>query len=133
MTTLPSAVPSAQIYASCTKAMKDLATSHPENSQSQDIMAATTTMTMAGPARSPERTTTNSTQSGMLARPPPSFYLTIDGLLKSHASENTEIPLVGYPAAGVDDYEVHTAKAIDRYVDAACWWYQQNGLSVAVS
>lgn len=77
--------------------------------------------------------TENSPHNGMSTRPPPSAYLTIDGLLRSHASEDDDIPMVGYPEKGVSDYEIHTAKTIDRYVDAACWWYQKQGLSPAVS
>lgn len=77
--------------------------------------------------------TENSPHNGMSTRPPPSTYLTIDGLLRSNASEDDDIPMVGYPEKGVSDYEIHTAKTIDRYVDAACWWYQEHGLLPAVS
>ena len=74
----------------------------------------------------------NSPQNGMASRPPPSTYQTLEGLIRSHASEDHEIPMVGYPDRGVDDYVVHTAKMVDRYVDAACWWYQEQGLRPAV-
>lgn len=94
---------------------------------------ATTTTILTVPTTSVVDAGINSRQSLPSTRPTPSYYLTIDGLLKSHASEDVEIPLVGYPASGIDDYEIHTAKALDRYVDAACWWYQRNGLEVAVS
>ncbi|ETI26263.1 hypothetical protein G647_03040 [Cladophialophora carrionii CBS 160.54] len=73
----------------------------------------------------------NSPHNGMAARPLPSTYWTIDGLLRKHASEDGDIPMVGYPATGASDYEVHTVKAIDRYTDAACWWYQKQGLQPA--
>ncbi|KAJ9615537.1 hypothetical protein H2200_001612 [Cladophialophora chaetospira] len=73
----------------------------------------------------------NSPHNGMVARPPPSTYWTIDGLIRKHASEDTEIPMVGYPATGASDFEVHTVKAIDKYIDAACWWYQKQGLQSA--
>lgn len=92
---------------------------------------ATATLTVQ--ARMAASSRDNSPQNGMGNRPPPSTYQTLDGLLRSHASEEDDIPLVGYPAQGVDDYEVHTAKMLDRYVDAACVWYQQQGLIPAVS
>lgn len=101
--------------------------------QQTSVSMATTTVTVSAPATIQAVAAENSAQSGMANRPPPSYYLTIDGILRSHASEDADIPLVGYPATGVDDYEVHTAKALDRYVDAACWWYQRQGLQQAVS
>lgn len=82
---------------------------------------------------SPAAVSENSPKNGMATRPPPSTYLTIDGLIRAHASEEDDLPMVGYPARGVSDYEVHTAKMVDRYVDAACWWYEQHGLQPAVS
>lgn len=87
---------------------------------------ATTTVTIPAPANE------KSTESGIADRPQPSFYSTIDGLIRSHAAEDSDIPMIGYPAHGVSDYEVHTAKTVDRYVDAACWWYQKQGLQPAV-
>ena len=74
----------------------------------------------------------NSPHNGMAARPPPSTYWTIDGLLRKHASEENDIPMIGYPATGASDYEVHTVRTIERYTDAACWWYQKQGLQPAV-
>ena len=60
-------------------------------------------------------------------------YLTIDGLLKSHALEPAEPPLICYPAKGVSDYEEHTAKVLDRFTDAAVARYIELGLEPAVS
>lgn len=96
------------------------------------VSMASSTVTVSASSPAQPLAAENSSKSGMATRPPPSHYLTIDGLLRSHASEVTEIPLVGYPATGVDDFEVHTAKALDKYVDAACQWYQQQGLAPAV-
>lgn len=93
----------------------------------------TTTTTMPALMNATNTPAENSPQNGMATRPPPSTYLTIDGLLRSHASEEDDIPMVGYPVKGVSDYEVYTAKTIDRYVDAACWWHQEHGLQPAVS
>lgn len=94
---------------------------------------ATTTMTMPSAANTTASSGENSTKSGMANRPHPSVYMTIDGLIRSHGAEDDDIPMIGYPAQGVSDYEVHTAKTVDRYVDAACWWYQKQGLHSAVS
>ena len=41
--------------------------------------------------------------------------------------------MFGYPVQTASDYELHTVKNVDRYIDAACWWYQQQGLCPAVS
>lgn len=94
---------------------------------------ATTTMTSPLPTSVQVVADENAPQSGMTARPHPSTYWTVDGLIRSHASEEEEIPMIGYPVTGAADYEVHTAKTVDRYVDAACWWYQKYGLQPAVS
>ena len=59
-------------------------------------------------------------------------YLTIDGLLKSHAAEEEQSPAICYPAHGVADYEEHSAADIDRYVDVAARFYVQQGLEPAV-
>jgi hypothetical protein len=95
-------------------------------------MASVTTTTVPVTATLRAAGVENSPQNGMAARPPPSTYWTIDGLLRKHASEEDDIPMVGYPASGASDYEVHTVKLIDRYTDAACWWYQKQGLRPAV-
>lgn len=100
--------------------------------QQTSVNMASSTVTVSAPTTVQSAAAENSTKSGMANRPPPSYYLTIDGLLKSHAAEVTDIPLVGYPATSVDDFEVHTAKTLDKYIDAACWWYQQQGLTPAV-
>lgn len=94
------------------------------------FMAMTTTLT-AAPANLIDNGRGKSTKGRM--GPPPSFYQTIDGLIRSHAAEDADIPMIGYPAQSVSDYEIHTAKNVDRYVDAACWWYQKQGLQPAVS
>ncbi|KAK5302893.1 hypothetical protein LTR99_005850 [Exophiala xenobiotica] len=94
-------------------------------------MTTTTTITLPPTTTSLAASNENSPANGMASRPPPSTYLTIDGLLRKHASEDGEIPMFGYPASGASDYEVHTVKTVDRYVDAACWWYQRQGLQPA--
>ncbi|KIW18118.1 hypothetical protein PV08_02406 [Exophiala spinifera] len=87
----------------------------------------------SGTTAQPSSTTTTTQTSPGASRPPPSTYWTIDGLLRSHASdsEDGDRPMFAYPASGASDYEVHTVKAVDRYVDAACWWYQKQGLEAA--
>lgn len=62
-------------------------------------------------------------------------FMTIDGLLKSHANELDEAkrPLICYPVRGAADYEEHTAGALDRYTDVAAQFYMGNGLKPAVS
>jgi len=108
---------------------------HPEhgNSDHRHKTMATATMTMPPQGNLQAAHGENSTKNGMANRPHPSVYLTIDGLIRSHAAEDADIPTIGYPAQGVSDYEIHTAKVVDRYVDAACWWYQKQGLQPAVS
>lgn len=51
--------------------------------------------------------------------PSPQTYLTIDGLLRSHAAEPSDPIFIGYPAKGVIDFEEYTAKDLDRFTDAA--------------
>jgi hypothetical protein len=62
----------------------------------------------------------------------PENYNTLDGLLKSHASELRDIPLLGYPATGVTDFEEHTAKDLDAFADAAVAKYVSLGLEAVV-
>jgi len=59
-------------------------------------------------------------------------FQTLDGLLQSHAAEPDQKPLICYPKTGVDDFEEHTAVALDRYTDAAVKFYIQQGLNYAV-
>lgn len=63
---------------------------------------------------------------------PISRYMTIDGLLKAHAAESDQRPLICYPRSGTCDYEEHTAADIDRFTDAAVQYYQDNGFKPAV-
>lgn len=65
--------------------------------------------------------------------PPIESFWTIDGLLASHASDPAEPPLICYPAQGVSDYEEHSAKALDTFVNAAVARYIDLGLHPAVS
>ncbi|EMC96842.1 hypothetical protein BAUCODRAFT_491648 [Baudoinia panamericana UAMH 10762] len=60
-------------------------------------------------------------------------FWTIEGLLKSHAADSDQKPLIGYPAHDVDDFEEHTAAQLDRYTDAAVDYYRQHGLQPADS
>jgi hypothetical protein len=66
--------------------------------------------------------------------PPIEQFMTIDGLLKSHAAQPDEKqrPLICYPASGAADFEKHTAGDLDRYTDAAVHYYIEQGLPPAV-
>lgn len=61
-------------------------------------------------------------------------FMTIDGLLKSHAAEADEgkRPLICYPIRAAADFEEHTAGDIDRYTDVAVRYYIERGLQPAV-
>ncbi|KAK5125717.1 hypothetical protein LTR85_011991 [Meristemomyces frigidus] len=65
------------------------------------------------------------------AHPPIENFLTIDGLLKSHASDAAELPLICYPAKGVSDYEELSARALDGFTNAAVARYVELGLEPA--
>lgn len=67
--------------------------------------------------------------------PPVEKFLTIDGLLRSHAAEPdaAQKPLVCYPIRGSNDFEEHTARDLDRYTDVVAHYYMEQGLSPAVS
>ncbi|KAJ5604808.1 hypothetical protein N7510_009962 [Penicillium lagena] len=65
--------------------------------------------------------------------PPIEQFMTLDGLLKSHAAQPDEAqrPLICYPIRGAADFEEHTAGDIDRYTDAAVRYYMEQGLPPA--
>ena len=63
---------------------------------------------------------------------PTSKFNTIDGLLKSHAAEPEQTPLICYPKEGAADFELHTGQDLDRFTDAAVQFYLANGLEPAV-
>ncbi|KAJ5614499.1 hypothetical protein N7528_008153 [Penicillium herquei] len=65
--------------------------------------------------------------------PPVEQFMTIDGLLKSHATQKNESekPLICYPVSGAADFEQHTAGDIDRYTDLAVRSYMEKGLAPA--
>ncbi|KAJ5703894.1 hypothetical protein N7493_011032 [Penicillium malachiteum] len=65
--------------------------------------------------------------------PPVEQFMTIDGLLKSHAAHPNESkkPLICYPVRGAADFEQHTAGDIDRYTDLAVRSYIEKGLAPA--
>lgn len=65
--------------------------------------------------------------------PPIERFHTIDGVVRSHASEREQQPLVCYPIKGASDFEEHTAVEVDRYVDLAARYYIKQGLEPAVS
>lgn len=81
-----------------------------------------------------EETTPKITVFNDFSRHPPleKFY-TIDGMLKSHAAEPQQKPLICYPLKGVSDFEEHTAADIDKYTDLAVQYYIKNGIEPAVS
>ncbi|KAI0471149.1 hypothetical protein F4859DRAFT_505065 [Xylaria cf. heliscus] len=54
--------------------------------------------------------------------------LTLDELIRSRASEMGDSPLIGYPNHSLLDFEEHSARSVDRYVDAAVDKLQQLGL-----
>ncbi|CAI9633410.1 unnamed protein product [Alternaria burnsii] len=58
---------------------------------------------------------------------------TIDELIKRRASELGDSPLLCFPREGLTDYEDHSARAIDSYVDAAVDALQRRGLKPADS
>ncbi|KAJ5145124.1 hypothetical protein N7448_002516 [Penicillium atrosanguineum] len=60
-------------------------------------------------------------------------FMTIDGLLKSHATETVDArrPLICYPVRGAADFEEHTASDLDRYTDVTVRYYMQKGLQTA--
>jgi hypothetical protein len=64
--------------------------------------------------------------------PPIEKFITLDGMLKSHAAEPEQKPLICYPHKGVVDFEEYTAAAIDAYADAAVQFYIENGLKPVV-
>ena len=64
--------------------------------------------------------------------PPIEDFVTIDELLKSHAAQTVQKPLICYPETGVSDFEEYSAADIDRYTDAAVEFYIRNGLEPAV-
>ncbi|KAK5636711.1 hypothetical protein RRF57_012423 [Xylaria bambusicola] len=54
--------------------------------------------------------------------------LTLDELIRHRASEMGDSPLIGYPNHSLLDFEEHSARSVDRYVDAAADKLQQLGL-----
>ncbi|KAJ5376810.1 hypothetical protein N7509_013696 [Penicillium cosmopolitanum] len=65
--------------------------------------------------------------------PPVEEFMTIDGLLKSHAAQLDQArkPLICYPARKADDFEEHTARDLDQYTDLAVKYYMQQGIKPA--
>ena len=59
-------------------------------------------------------------------------FQTIDGLLKSHASESDQKPLICYPVQGASDFEEHSAADLDWATDATVAYYLEQGLKPAV-
>ena len=64
--------------------------------------------------------------------PPIEKFTTIDRLLKSHAAEPIQKPLICYPSTGISDFAEYTASALDRLTDSAVQFYIRNGLEPAV-
>lgn len=94
-------------------------------------MARTTTTQSSTIAFGPWRTEEVSPRPAIFshdAYPPIANFKTIDGLLKSHAAEPDQKPLICYPATGVDDFEEHSAVAIDHYTDRAVDFFKRHGL-----
>lgn len=101
-------------------------------------MSTLTTTTTATLAVQPSRAQDIATRlfNGTLhARyPPVEKFMTIDGLLRSHAAEPdaAQRPLICYPNRSANDFEEHTAKDLDRYTDVAARFYMEHGLPPAV-
>lgn len=57
---------------------------------------------------------------------------TLDELIRRRASELGESPLLGCPVASFDDFEEHSARAIDKYADAAVVKLRELGLNPVV-
>lgn len=87
-------------------------------------MSTTTTHTLASEARA----LLSDGAADESKRPIP----TIDELIRRRAVELNESPLIGYPRQGIVDFEEHSARAIDRYADAAVVVLQQLGLDAVV-
>lgn len=67
------------------------------------------------------------------ARPPPTKFHTIDGIIKSHVAEGFNSTILAYPAtvAGTNDFEEYTPKDLDRFIDAAVAKYISDGVEPA--
>lgn len=65
--------------------------------------------------------------------PPIERFQTIDGVIRNHAREGGQSPLVCYPVRGASDFEEHTAVEVDRHTDIAAHFYINKGLGPAVS
>ncbi len=59
--------------------------------------------------------------------------LTLDELIRSRAFEMGDSPLIGYPNHSLLDFEEHSARSVDQYVNAAADKLQQLGLPPVVS
>ncbi|KAJ5577390.1 uncharacterized protein N7459_006354 [Penicillium hispanicum] len=97
----------------------------------------TTTTTLTTVAMQPSQTGDIATRllNGTLhaGYPPVVDFGTIDGLLRSHASQpdETRKPLICYPVREAADFEEYTASELDRYTDVAARYYMQSGLPPA--
>ena len=65
--------------------------------------------------------------------PPIEKYQTIDGIVRSHAADKEQKPIICYPVKGAADFEEHTSAEVDRYCDTTAQYYIDNGLGLAVS
>ncbi|KAK4955913.1 putative NRPS-like protein biosynthetic cluster [Elasticomyces elasticus] len=83
------------------------------------------------PVHSPSVNAAEASRFSHDAYPSIDRFQTIDGLLKSHAAEAEQKPLLCYPRSGVDDFEQHTAVDLDRYTDDAIDFYIRQGLGPA--
>lgn len=80
---------------------------------------------------SPEATTTTALanpRGGHRFEP----VLTLDELIRQRAIELGDAPLLGYPKTSILDFEEHSARALDRYSDAAVEKLQALGLAPVV-
>lgn len=92
---------------------------------------ATMTATMSSPAQAQTQHAFKPVDHS--ANPPPEKFHTIDGLIRSHAAEPDQPPLICYPRSSVEDFEEWSAEALDRFTDAAVARFMKQGLAPAVS
>ena len=74
-----------------------------------------------------------SQQNGDLENPPYDFskFRLLDDVFRQRATDPIQKPLMAFPRSprGVDDFEYHTGKDLDRYTDEAAWFYKRANLA----
>lgn len=74
-----------------------------------------------------------SQQNGYLENPPYDYskFRLLDDVFRQRALDPIQKPLMAFPRSprGVDDFEYHTGKDLDRYTDEAAWLYAKENLA----